>query len=38
MFRVLVKEYGMEAAQGAFEQAVKDLGVMIFAVFQHFFA
>jgi len=27
MFRTLVKEYGMEAAQGAFEQAVADLGV-----------
>ena len=27
MFRTLVKEYGMEAAQGAFEQAVVDLGV-----------
>ena len=27
MFRTLVKEYGMEVAQGAFEQAVVDLGV-----------
>jgi len=27
MFRTLVKEYGMQAAQGAFEQAVRDLGV-----------
>ena len=26
MFRTLVKEYGLEAAQGAFEQAVTDLG------------
>jgi len=27
MFRTLAKEYGLEAAQGAFEQAVVDLGV-----------
>jgi len=27
MFRTLVKEYGLEAAQGVFEQAVVDLGV-----------
>jgi len=27
MFRALAKEYGLEAAQGAFEQAVRDLGV-----------
>ena len=27
MFCMLVKEYRMEAAQGAFEQAVRELGV-----------
>jgi len=27
MFQVLVKEYGMESAQGAFEEAVRELGV-----------
>jgi len=27
MFRTLVKEYRMEAAQGAFEQTVRELGV-----------
>jgi len=27
MFRTLAKEYGLEVAQGAFEQAVMDLGV-----------
>jgi len=27
MFRALVKEYGMESAQGAFEEAVRELGV-----------
>jgi len=27
MFRALVKEYGMESAQGVFEEVVRELGV-----------